>query len=97
MPDKAERFGPSSPSFLVSSSFSTSSRAEKHRSHWQQSIMDIDRQEGMIGGTLQAGELSFTLNDGYTAIMGPEEVRVYNGIIHSNVGVFASAGLEGEY
>lgn len=59
--------------------------------------MDIDRREGRVGGDLQAGELSFTLNDGYTATIGPEEVRVYDRIIHSNVGAFASAGLEGEY
>lgn len=42
-------------------------------------------------------ELSFTLDNGYTAIIGPEERRVYNRIINSNVGVITTIGLDGEH
>lgn len=42
-------------------------------------------------------ELSFTLDDGYTAIIGAEESRVYNQIINSNVGMITAVGLDGEH
>lgn len=44
-----------------------------------------------------AREISFTLDDGYTAVIGPEERRVYDRIIESNVGVTATTGLGGEH
>ena len=44
-----------------------------------------------------AGEMSFTLGGGYTAVIGTEERRVYDQIIKSNVGVIPSTGLQGEY
>ena len=47
--------------------------------------------------SLLAREISFTLNDGYTAVIGQEERRVYDGIIQSNVGVAATIALEGEH
>lgn len=41
--------------------------------------------------------MSFTLDDGYNATVGPEEARVYDRIIESNVGVFVATGLAGEH
>lgn len=41
-----------------------------------------------------AGELSFTLGNGYTAIIGLEEKRLYERIINSNVSVIPATGLE---
>ena len=41
--------------------------------------------------------LSFTLKNGYTATIGPEESRVYNRIINSNVGMITAVGLDGEH
>ncbi|CAD6585238.1 MAG: hypothetical protein ASARMPRED_002104 [Alectoria sarmentosa] len=38
-------------------------------------------------------ETSFILDDGYTATVGPEEGRIYDRIIESNVGVVATTGL----
>ena len=46
---------------------------------------------------LLAGELSFSLDDGYTAVIGSEEKRVYDRIIESNVGVVAMIALEGKH
>ena len=46
-------------------------------------------------GPLASG-LAFTLDDGYTAVVGPEEGRVYDQIIESNVGYNAQIALEGE-
>lgn len=43
-----------------------------------------------------ASGLTFTLDDGYTAVVGPEEGRVYDQIIESNVGFSAKIALEGE-
>ena len=43
-----------------------------------------------------AMETSFILDDGYTATVGPEEGRIYDRIIESNVGVVATTGLGGE-
>lgn len=43
-----------------------------------------------------AREMSFTLEDGYTAAIGQEEGRVYDQIIKSNIGVVATIALEGE-
>ncbi len=45
-----------------------------------------------------AGEMSFTLDGGYTSVIGMEERRVYDQIIKINVGAIATAaGLGGEY
>lgn len=46
---------------------------------------------------LMGEQLSFTLDNGYTAIIGPEESRVYNQIINSNVGMITAVGLDGEH
>ena len=57
--------------------------------------MDLYHQERNFGL-----KYSFTVNDGgedFTAVIGPEEARVYDRIIYSNVGVIATTGLEGEY
>lgn len=59
--------------------------------------MKLHRQDGRDRVNLMAEGLSFTLNDGYTAMVGPEEGRVYDRIINSNVGVIAETGLKGEY
>lgn len=42
------------------------------------------------------GVLSFTLEDGTTGIISPEERRTYDHIICTNVGVFPTHGLTGQ-
>ncbi len=59
--------------------------------------MELHLDEGRGRVNLLAGEMALTLNDGYTAIFGPEERRVYDRIINSNVGVVSTIGLEGGY
>ena len=41
--------------------------------------------------------LTFKLTDGNTGEITPEERRIYDHIIHCNVGVFPAAGLTGQY
>ena len=57
--------------------------------------MELHLDQGRGRFDLPRGEMSFTLDNGYTAILGPEERRVYDQIINSNVGVIAATGLEG--
>ena len=59
--------------------------------------MEASSSRRQIKGQSSSWALSFTLNDGYTAIVGLEERRVYDRIIESNVGVIATTGLEGEH
>ena len=59
--------------------------------------MELHLDEGRGRVDLLRGEMSFTLDGGYTAIVGSEERRVYDQIINSNVGVIAATGLEGGY
>ena len=59
--------------------------------------MELHAEEGIGRVNLLSGDLSFTLNDGYTAILGREERRVYDEIINSNVGVNVTTAFEGGY
>lgn len=47
--------------------------------------------------SLLAREISFTLDDGYTAVIRQEERRVYDVTIQSNVGVVTTIALEDEH
>lgn len=59
--------------------------------------MALHLEEGRGKVNLLAGEVFFALNDGYNAIIGSEERRVYDRIINSNVGSVPAAGLDGRY
>ena len=59
--------------------------------------MELHVEEGRERVNLLSGDLSFTLNDGYTAILGREKRRVYDEIIDSNVGVNVTTVFEGGY
>lgn len=59
--------------------------------------MELHVEEGRERVNLLSGDLSSTLNDGYTAILEQEERRVYNEIINSNVGVNVTTAFEGGY
>ena len=59
--------------------------------------MEASSSRRHVKGQPPSWDISFTLNDGYTAIVGLEERRVYDRIIESNVGVIATTGLEGEH
>lgn len=59
--------------------------------------MELHVEEGRERVNLLSGDLSFTLNDEYTAILEQEERRVYNEIINSNVGVNVTTAFEGGY
>ena len=59
--------------------------------------MELHVEEGRERVNLLSGDLSFTLNDGYTAILGREERGLYDEIINSNVGVNVTTAFEGGY
>lgn len=59
--------------------------------------MEASSSRRQVEGQSPGWGLPFTLSDGYTAIVGPEERRVYDRIIESNVGVIATTGLGGEH
>ena len=59
--------------------------------------MELHLEDGRGNFGSLGGGMSFTLSDGYTAIIGSEERLVYDRIISTNVGVIATTGLEGRY
>ena len=59
--------------------------------------MELHLKDGRGKFNSLGGDVSFALSDGYTAIIGSEERRVYDRIIESHIGVIATTGLEGRY
>ena len=47
--------------------------------------------------TFFEGGLPFKLTNGESGEIAPEERRIYDHIIHCNVGAFPAAGLTGQY